>query len=241
MFGEIERSTVAQTIVNRFKILIQQGHLQPGQKLPSERELCNRLNVGRSSVREATSAMLAMGLIEIRPGEGVFIRQDFPHSLLESIDWSTIAASQIAEDLHEARMVIEANTARLAALRAVEEDKVDIERIVDRMRYAATLDELIEQDVAFHMALACASKNVVLRSIVAGMRDLMRRSMYNTLQQEPIRQLAFSQHEMLLQAIKGGEAEKAEKIMRAHLEKDKSVAQVLSEKITIQSIPQEDL
>ena len=97
MFEEVKKLTVAETIVNQVKERILEGQLIPGQKLPSERELAEQLSVGRSSVREATSAMVALGIVEIRPGEGVFIRTDFPRSTIASIEWSSLMLTGCAQ------------------------------------------------------------------------------------------------------------------------------------------------
>jgi GntR family transcriptional repressor for pyruvate dehydrogenase complex len=220
LFAEVERRTVAQSIVEQVKELIRQDRLTPGQKLPSERELSAQLGVGRSSVREATSAMLALGIIEIRPGEGAFIRPDFPQSMLECVDWSTLIVNQDSSDLFEARIAIETSTARLAALRATPEEQAQLYQVLEQMEQAATLQEFVEFDVAFHLALARASKNLVLRDIIDNIHHLMRRSMYNVLQSEKLRDLSLKQHRSLCEAIGRGSPEEAERIMRTHLEKD---------------------
>ncbi len=222
LFGEIDRRTVAQTIVDQVKDLVRQGKLQPGQKLPSERELSGQLGVGRSSVREATSAMLAMGIIEIRPGEGAFIRPDFPQSLLDRVDWSALLGHRPARDLIEARFAIEVNTARLAARRARPEDHAALRRLVERMAAAPTVDDLITYDLQFHLTLAEASQNPVFRDILAGMQGLMRDSMRQVLQDEGLRALALEQHRRLCAAVERGAADEAEAAIRAHLDKDLS-------------------
>jgi GntR family transcriptional repressor for pyruvate dehydrogenase complex len=220
LFAEVERRTVAQSIVEQVKQLIIDGRLAAGQKLPSERELAAQLGVGRSSVREATSAMLALGVIEIRPGEGAFIRPDFPQSTLECVDWSTLILNQESTDLFEARISIETSTARLAAQRATAKDRARLYQLVDQMERAAVLAEFVEFDLEFHLALADASKNLVLRDILVSIHNLMRNSMLHVLQSEPLKELSIKQHRGLCQAIERGSPEEAERLIRAHLEKD---------------------
>ena len=222
LFAEVERRTVSQSIVEQVKQLIQEGRLRAGQKLPSERELSAQLGVGRSSVREATSAMLALGIIEIRPGEGAFICPNFPQSMLECVDWSTLIGTQGPGDLFEARTAIETSTARLAALRATAEDRVRLCQLVERMASAADLHEFVEYDIAFHLALAEASKNLVLRDVIDSIHNLVQASMLQVLQSEELRGLSVQQHRNLCQAIERGSPKEAEQIMRAHLEKDLS-------------------
>jgi GntR family transcriptional repressor for pyruvate dehydrogenase complex len=220
LFGEIERRTVAQTIIDQVKGLILQGKLSAGQKLPSERELAGQLGVGRSSVREATSAMLAMGIIEIRPGEGAFIRDDFPQSTLESVDWSSLMLNHASNDLFEARTAIEVNTAKLAALRATPRALDRLHRIVDQFAQAADLEAFVALDLEFHLALAEASQNMVLHDIIAGIQNLMRSSMLQVLRSDRMRRLSLEQHRVLYDAVARGAAKEAAQAMRAHLEKD---------------------
>ncbi len=106
LFNSVKRATVAETIVEQVKELIIDGQLTPGQKLPSERELAEELKVGRSSVREATSALVALGVAQVRQGEGVFIRPDFPDSVIHNIEWSAYLLRGQMEDLIETRLAI---------------------------------------------------------------------------------------------------------------------------------------
>lgn len=220
LFGEVERRTVAQSIVEQVKELVLQGRLNPGQKLPSERELAEQLGVGRSSVREATSAMLAMGIIEIRPGEGAYVRPDFPQSMLDSVEWSALILNQYPAELFEARVAIETSTARLAASRATDEDKERLHQIVEQMARAATLGEYVDLDIEFHLALAKASQNLVMRDILYGLHNLMRSAMLRVLESVDRRELALEQHRSLCASIGQGAANEAEQIMQTHLRKD---------------------
>jgi GntR family transcriptional repressor for pyruvate dehydrogenase complex len=220
LFGEVERRTVAQSIVEQVKELVLQGKLHPGQKLPSERELAEQLGAGRSSVREATSAMLAMGIIEIRPGEGAYVRPDFPQSMLDSVEWSAFMLNQHSADLFEARVAIETSTAKLAASRATREDQDQLDRLVKQMARAATLEEFIDLDIEFHLTLAKASQNLVMHDILYGLHNLMRSSMLRVLESTDRRELALEQHRSLCAAIGQGAADEAEQIMQTHLRKD---------------------
>ncbi len=174
MFEEVKKLTVAETIVNQVKERILEGQLIPGQKLPSERELAEQLSVGRSSVREATSAMVALGIVAIRPGEGVFIRTDFPRSTIASIEWSSLMLTGSAQDLVEARISVETATAKLAALRATAEQRRYLHRLAEQMDSTAKLEDFVGLDIAFHMTLAQASQNYVLGEIIRGIQQLMR-------------------------------------------------------------------
>lgn len=220
LFNEVERRTIAQSIVEQVKELIARGKLAPGHRLPSERELCEQLGVGRSAVREATSAMLAMGIIEIRPGDGAYVRADFPQSVLKSIDWSSLILNQQSSDLFEARLAIEVSAASLAARRATPEQRQYLRQLVERMAAAKDLEDFVALDLEFHLVLAQASQNAIFDDMVAGIQHLMRSSMLRVLEADEMRRLALEQHRSLCDAIDRAASAEAEEIMRAHLKKD---------------------
>ena len=118
LFNHVKRLTVSETIVEQVKDLIIESQLTAGQKLPSERELAEELSVGRSSVREATSALVALGIAQVRQGEGVYIRPDYPNSVIDNFDWTSLMLRGQIDDLVETRLAIELETVRLATERA---------------------------------------------------------------------------------------------------------------------------
>lgn len=220
MFDPVKKLSVSETIIVQVKDLILQEKLKPGQKLPSERDLADQLGVGRSSVREATSAMVALGIVEIRPGDGAYIRSDFPRSMLESLDWSSLLLNGRSNDLVEARVIVERATARLAAQRATHEDRKRLGDIVAKMEAADSLDDYINLDLNFHVTLAQASQNHVLRDIIASIQRLIRGSMVQVLQSKEMLTLSMQHHRDLYEAINRGDAAEAEALMVAHLRKD---------------------
>ena len=117
-------------------------------------------------------------------------------------------------------MCIKVPTARLAALRATPDERRHLHELVDQMAQATSLENLIDLDIRFHLALAEASRNVVLRDIVVGIQQLMQSSMLEVLQSERLRALSNEQHRRLCDALDRGSADDAEKIIRSHLQKD---------------------
>ena len=220
LFNSVKRATVAETIVEQVKGLIINGQLIAGQKLPSERELAEEFCVGRSSVREATSALVALGVAQVRQGEGVYIRSDFPESVIESMDWSALMLRGQMADLIETRLAIELTTARLASERASDAARLDLRRRAYEMHADMQLDAFIERDVQFHLALASASRNKVMHSVVQGAQQLMRKSMSQVLQSDDLRETSVRQHRIIADAVCDGDAATAVQTMEAHLMKD---------------------
>ena len=88
-FKPIKTRRIYEEIVDQLKMMIIQGNLKPGDKLPSERELSEQLGVSRSSVREALSALEAMSILDIRSGEGTFVRETSQSATIEPLAWSS--------------------------------------------------------------------------------------------------------------------------------------------------------
>lgn len=220
LFNSVKRATVAETIVEQVKDLIIDGQLTAGQKLPSERELAEELKVGRSSVREATSALVALGVAQVRQGEGVFIRSDFPDSVIDSIDWSALMLRGQIEDLIETRLVIELAIVRLATERAALSTRRELLQMANEMRVSLDIETFIARDLEFHLALAKASQNLVMYKVIQGVQQLMRKSMSQVLRRADMRQIAVEQHRVIATAIDQGDVDKAVATMEAHLLKD---------------------
>lgn len=112
-----ENSKVYLEIVKQLRTMIHTDKLKPGDKIPSERELSERLNVGRSSVREALRSLELLGLIETRRGDGTFIKDFRGHQLVELISTFILQDNEAKEDVHETKYLIELDCLRLIVQR----------------------------------------------------------------------------------------------------------------------------
>ena len=154
----IKPKRISDQVFDQLKELIFRGEMKPGQKIMPERELSEALNVSRTSVRDAISKLVVMGLLEQRQGQGTFVRS------MDSIQNNPLAVAIDAqdatlEDLLEVRMGLECNAASLAAQRAVDSDIQFLERSIADMHKEVASGELgTEADVSFHMAIAYATK-----------------------------------------------------------------------------------
>lgn len=116
-FKPIKTKKVYEEIIDQVKNMIYQGVLNPKDKLVTERELANRLGVGRSAVREAYSALEAMGIIEIKHGEGAFIKTVSTESLAKVLSFACLLDKGTPEELIELRKILEVESAGLASRR----------------------------------------------------------------------------------------------------------------------------
>ncbi len=139
---------------------IRRGALRPGDQLPTERELMEQLDVGRSSVREALQMLATLRLIESQPGSGTFVRQPSGDEIFRPELLGVLIGNSVALELIEAREMIEATTVRLACLRATNEDLERIDRLLVDHEKALQRGESVNRYAAeFHVLLAQASHN----------------------------------------------------------------------------------
>lgn len=148
-----------QTIAAELLRLIESGEFPPGSRLPGERDLAERFGVSRVTVREAEIALEAQGLLSIRTGSGVYVRQ---HAEVVGA-----LPDVSAFDVTAARSVIEAEAAALASRRITDEEVVELERLVQTMSREGGSDEAAgEADRAFHLGIARISGNPVIEHTV---------------------------------------------------------------------------
>jgi GntR family transcriptional regulator, transcriptional repressor for pyruvate dehydrogenase complex len=151
-----EQSKVYLEIVKELRRIIQTDNLKYGDKLPSERELTERLKVGRSSVREALRSLELLGLIETRRGEGTFIRDFRGHQLVELLSTFILQDEQAKKDVHETKYLIELNSLQLIVQRNNDE-KLNV------FRRTLTNAEINDDD--FFLSIVNLSENRLLLRI----------------------------------------------------------------------------
>ncbi|MTI94595.1 MAG: FadR family transcriptional regulator [Firmicutes bacterium] len=223
MFTPIKDVKVYQQVIAQIKAMIKSGELKRGDKLPSERELVEQLQVSRTSIREALSALQIIGLVESRHGEGNFIREQVDRNLLEPLSIIFLLEQTPPQEILEFRMILETNSAFLAAKNANQEQIEAIGAAVENLeRFQLEEEQNVRLDKELHYTIARATGNRLLYSIINSISDLIDESIKYTrsriLMEPANQQTLISQHRGIYEAIAAGNAEEASRRMQSHLE-----------------------
>ena len=215
----IKSTRIYEEIVRQVKQMIAEGRLKSGDRLPPERDLSEKFVVSRTSVREALRALESLGLVEVRPGEGTFVREMSVEALIEPL--ALVMASQRAalRELFEARRLLEPSIAALAASRATPEEIHEMERILEEQaKEIATGKTGLAQDAAFHGAIGTAAHNGAITRIAHAIMDLLTQSREESLNTPGRPTRSHQDHRRILAAIGARAEHAAAQAMREHLE-----------------------
>jgi GntR family transcriptional repressor for pyruvate dehydrogenase complex len=222
MFKPVKTRKIYEEVIEQIKQLIVVGELQPGDKLLSERELSEKLNVSRASIREAFSALEIMGIITIRPGEGSFVRQVSFEGMLEPLSFLLHVNIDDAMNLLEVRKMLEVEIAALAASRATPENIEDMRNALHRMVDEVNDGEVGDKaDAEFHYAILKAAHNPILIKLMSAVSDLMnstyRFSRQKIFMEGNMQKILYDSHCSIFQAIEQKKPKLARKMMEKHL------------------------
>ena len=211
----IERTSTASVVAHELLEQLAKEDFTSGTRLPSEREMADTLGVGRSTLREAIAALDLLGIVQVRPGSGTYLKADSSQLLPQALQWGLMLAQPGVQDLVEVREHLELLAASLAATRASEEDVERLRVHLDRMRSPEiTIEEFVEADIAFHLETAMIARNTVLQALLEGIRTLLRAWFDRTLRVEGTMKATIKEHEAVYEAIERHAPADAEKRMR---------------------------
>ena len=219
MFDPIKKARIYEQITDLLIGKIRSHELKPGDRLPPERVMAVELGVSRTAIREALRSLETLGYIGSRVGGGTYVKRITLENVMLPFSAVLENDGRLIPDLMEVRLLLEAEMARLAALRSVPSD---IESLEEAIRFQAQeFDEGkigIEGDDRFHEALAEAAKNVALKSICYMCRDLLSKSRESALNSMADRRDTIRHHADILRAINAGDAALAAELMRYHID-----------------------
>jgi GntR family transcriptional regulator, transcriptional repressor for pyruvate dehydrogenase complex len=210
--------SISDEIVDQIMALISRGDLKPGQRLPSERELCVRFGAGRSSLREALRCLSIVGVLDARVGEGTSVAADGGKFLGRILEWRLITERHEIEDLMEVRIALEGMSAASAARSRNKDDLKAVDALLERMkRFQDDRKRFAALDVDFHLAVAKASGNPLLSDMISMIRGQLVRALSRVLLTTNAVPLSLKEHVRIIEAIRRGDSETACEAMSDHL------------------------
>lgn len=209
-------TTLAKQVSEKLMEYIKEKKLNPGERLGTELEISERLNVSRSTVREAIKILVSRNILEVRQGSGTYV------SRRKGIVEDPLGISLISDrfkltwDLLEFRMMIEPQTAYMAALNALPGQIEELERLCDQMdQMDAENRERVQPDTRFHICIAEASGNLVMPNLIPIIQEAIELFIHYT-KREKTRETVAA-HRDILEGIRRHDPEWARDMMSMHL------------------------
>ena len=221
LFTAVAVGRASAAIVDQIKSLLRDGRLQPGDRLPSERDLCEQFGVSRVTVREALRILETSGLITIKVGArgGAFVATPTSDHVGAGLAELVSLSPLTAEEVTEARLVFELGIVPLVVKRATASDIAALRTMTDE--HATMLKQgryTMEMSADFHTAVAACTHNNAIKMLVQSFHGPLLMSLLAAKTAAPLMGRQGSQeHVALIDAIEARDVEKAEKIMRTHL------------------------
>lgn len=223
-YTQIKQKKLYEKVAETIYEMIRTGELKPGDKLDSVEQLAGNFQVGRSAVREALSALRAMGLVEIKQGEGTYIKGFSSEQIAFPLSTAILMNKSDVDSLLEVRKIIESGTAASAGKHRTEKDLQAMENALKEMKKASGNEELGEKaDLTFHLSIAEASQNPLLASLLHHVSGLLQETIKETRRlwlysNETTTERLYEEHKRIYEAIVKKDEHQAREAMLEHLE-----------------------
>lgn len=224
VYKKIKPKKIYEEVSDELYEMIRSGSLKPGEQLDSIQQLAENFQVGRPAIREALSALSSMGLIEIKQGEGTFVKTFDPAIMNHPLSAALLMDQDNIKHLLEVRKILESGTAEVAAKKRTEENLIELKDMLFNMDKVSDDEELSDEaDISFHVAVANASQNELLITLMnhvselmtEKMRDIRRVALYS--EEMTLKQL-YQQHVRIYDAIVAQDEDGARSAMLFHLQ-----------------------
>ncbi|MFP8965978.1 pyruvate dehydrogenase complex transcriptional repressor PdhR [Pokkaliibacter sp. CJK22405] len=219
----VRTAKLSDVIMEKLEAMIMEGSLKPGQRLLPEREMAERFSVSRPSIREAVQKLIAKGLLSSRQGGGTYVVERIGTSFSDPLLQLFSQHPEAQYDLLEFRHALEGVCAYYAALRGTEADRDNLRKCHEQLKLyheRRDFEKEVAADLAFHLAIAEASHNIVLLHSMRSLLELLKDNVFGNLSQmyskTVHRQQLSLQHQRLLNAICEGEPEAARDCAHEH-------------------------
>ncbi|WP_033346620.1 FadR/GntR family transcriptional regulator [Catenuloplanes japonicus] len=202
---------VTDEAINKIKDMILAGTLRPGDRLPREADLADRLGLSRNSLREAVKALSLINVLDVRRGDGTYVTSLEPSLLLGALDFvAELNRDDTVLHFFEVRRILEPAATAMAAGRMTDADLRTLDALLDAVGDSTSIDELVRADLEFHRAIAQASGNPVLASLLESTSaPTLRARVWRGLTQTGALERTTSEHRAIVHALAARDAERA--------------------------------
>jgi GntR family transcriptional repressor for pyruvate dehydrogenase complex len=189
--------------IDKIKGMITSGELGPGDRLPKEADLAERLGLSRNSLREAVKALSMIRVLDVRQGDGTYVTSLEPNLLLDALSFVVdFHRDDTVLEFLEVRRILEPAATALATERMTEADVAKLQTVLDQLGDDPTIESLVANDLEFHRLIAAGSGNAVLCSLIDGLSGPTTRArIWRGLTQEGAAVRTREQHQAIVDAI----------------------------------------
>lgn len=210
---------VTDEAILKIKSMIVAGEVRPGDRLPPEKELSERLGLSRSSMREAIKALEVIRVLDVRQGDGTYVTSLEPHLLLEALTFVVDLHDDASVlDILAVRRILEPAATFLAAGKVGETDIESLLAQVEAVDPAAGVEDLVTHDIKFHSSIVSLSGNSYLAGLVDSLSgSTVRARIWRGLTQESAVTRTLAEHRAIVEALADGDGKLAEALSLAHI------------------------
>jgi GntR family transcriptional regulator, transcriptional repressor for pyruvate dehydrogenase complex len=217
----IKKKRLFEEIIFAIEEYIKEENIQPTEKLPSESELASIFNVSKTAVREAMSVLHANGIIETRPGMGIYLREIQEDSIFLRVVSNLVEKKELNETL-EFRRGLEVEAVALAAIKGTKKDFMKIQEANELLKKGADSGSLsVDEDYLFHYSIILASQNSIYKDVFnavsSKIKEGIRISKVQSIKEPRRFLISYEEHQKIIDALLRRDPEAAAKEMRTHL------------------------
>lgn len=212
----IGKETVVEKVIHQLTLSISNGRFKMGQKLPSEFELMDELQVSRNSLREAMKILSAMGIVNIKRGDGTYVSSQLNPSIFDSIIYSMIMEASTDEEVIELRQTFDEAVLKLAMKKCTSSQVAQLQKYIDQMRYYfanGEISQAAKMDYQFHLYLTECTSNVFLARIVKGIYQLFEQSIEKNIRNEELFAKADEYHQEIVNCLQNKDFSHIEEVI----------------------------
>jgi GntR family transcriptional repressor for pyruvate dehydrogenase complex len=210
---------ITDEAIEKIKEMIISGALSPGDRLPREADLAERLGLSRNSLREAVKALSLIHVLDVRQGDGTYVTSLEPSLLLDAMGFVIdFHRDDTVLEFLEVRRILEPAATAMAASRMSQQDVAELRGLLEQLGETPSIEELVANDLEFHRRIALGAGNQVLCSLVDGLSGPTQRArIWRGLTQESAVARTLAEHQAICDAISSGQPEVARAWATVHV------------------------